>query len=59
MTFKSENLQELNSEFEIIFKCMTGATSDNGNFIMPLEEKLSYDDSVDRCESKGFSICCE
>ena len=56
MTFKSDIMEQFKNEFKIIFKCMTGATTDNGKFIMPLEEKLSYDDSFDRCESEGFSL---
>ena len=40
--------------FEIIFKCMSGSTTENGKFIMPLSEKLTYSDSSDRCDSKGF-----
>ena len=43
-------------EFKIVFKCMLGATAENGKFIMPLNEKMSYGDSSDRCESKGFAI---
>ena len=38
---------------------MSGATTENGKFIKPLQEKLTYGDSSDRCESKGFSINCD
>ena len=52
-------LQEFDTDFEIIFKCMSGATTENGKFIMPLKEKLSYDDSLGRCDSEGFAICLD
>ena len=39
---------------EIMFKCMSGFTTENGKFIMFLEEKLSYGNSFDRCDSFGF-----
>ena len=58
LTLKRFELISLN-EFKIIFKCMSGFTTANGKFIMPLKEKLSYDDSSNRCESEGFSICCD
>ena len=58
MTIKRFFLIAIN-EFKIIFKCMSGFTTANGKFIMPLKEKLSYDDSSNRCESEGFSICCD
>ena len=35
---------------------MLGETAENGKFIMPLNEKMSYGDSSARCESKGFAI---
>ena len=38
---------------------MSGTTTDNGKFIMPLKEKLSYDDSSGRCDSEGFAICLD
>lgn len=38
---------------------MSGGTTENGKFIKPLQEKLTYGDSSDRCESKGFSIYCD
>ena len=38
---------------------MSGATTENGKFIMPLKEKLSYDDSLGRCDSEGFAICLD
>ena len=40
--------------FEVIFKCMSGLTTKTGKFIMPLKEKLTYTDAVDRCDSSGF-----
>ena len=40
--------------YKIMFKCMSGFTTDNGKFIMPLHEKLPYYSSVDRCDSFGF-----
>ena len=52
-------MQDFNTDFEIIFKCMSGTTTDNGKFIMPLKEKLSYDDSSGRCDSEGFAICLD
>ena len=51
MTLKSRQ-QELG--FAIMFKCMSGFITDNGKYIMPLQEKLSYYNSVDRCNSFGF-----
>ena len=40
--------------FEVIFKCMSGLTTKTGKFIMPIKEKLTYTDAVDRCDSSGF-----
>ena len=40
--------------FEIMFKCMSGFTTDNGKFIMPLQEKFSYKNSFEHCDSLGF-----
>ena len=40
--------------FEIMFKCMSGFTTNNGKFIMPLQEKFSYKNSIDYCDSFGF-----
>ena len=37
-----------------MFKCMSGFTTEKGKFIMPLQEKLSYSSSFDRCDSLGF-----
>ena len=34
---------------------MIGFTTENGKFLMPLEEKFSYDDAVGRCDSFGFN----
>ena len=59
LTLKSIDLKNNINEFKIIFKCMSGFTSENGKFIMPIKEKLNYNDSFDRCESEGFSICCD
>ena len=60
MTLKSTDLHRFRDiDFKIIFKCMSGATTENGKFIKPLQEKLTYGDSSDRCESKGFSINCD
>ena len=52
-------MRDFDTDFEIIFKCMSGTTTDNGKFIMPLKEKLSYDDSSGRCDSEGFAICLD
>ena len=41
-------------EFEIWFKCMSGFTNENGKFIMPLQEKMSYKNSMNTCDSFGF-----
>ena len=35
-------------------KCMSGFTTDNGKFLMPLQEKFSYHDSFKHCDSHGF-----
>ena len=56
MTFQSGIWQNYDIDFEIKFKCMSGATTENGKFIMPLKEKLSYNDSSHRCNSEGFAI---
>ena len=42
-------------DFKIKFKCMSGFTRQNAKFIMPLQEKMSYDNSVDSCDSFGFT----
>ena len=39
-----------------MFKCMKGAVAENGKFIMPLSEKLTVKDSIERCESQGFTV---
>ena len=53
LSFKSDGLrEELN--FEIRFKCMSGLTTENAKFIMPLKEKMSYEKSFESCESFGF-----
>ena len=54
LILKSDDLHNGNG-FEIRFKCMSGFTTENGKFIMPLQEKNSYGNSVDQCESFGFS----
>ena len=59
MAFKSEIVQYFEPNFEIVFKCMSGATTKKGKFIMPLKEKLSYDDTVNVCDSEGFTICLD
>ena len=56
MTFRSGIWQYYDIDFEIMFKCMSGATTEDGKFIMPLKEKLSYNDSSHRCNSAGFAI---
>ena len=53
MIFQSEKLAH-GFGFEVMFKCMSGSTTKNGKFIMPLGEKLTYTDSVSRCDSWGF-----
>ena len=58
VTWKIRNLtlksREQEMGFAIMFKCMSGFITDNGKYIMPLQEKLSYYNSVDRCNSFGF-----
>ena len=39
-------------KFEVMFKCMSGFTTETGKFIMPFEEKLTYKDSMNRCDSR-------
>ena len=34
---------------------MSGFTTKNGKFMMPLEDKLTYTDSISRCDSLGFT----
>ena len=34
---------------------MSGFTTEVGKFIMPLEEKLSFENSFDRCDRFGFT----
>ena len=38
-------------KFEVMFKCMSGFTTETGKFIMPVKEKLTYKDSINRCDS--------
>ena len=35
---------------------MSGATTKNGKFVMPLSEKLTVADSIKRCERQGTII---
>ena len=56
LSFKSWDIFNGFAEFEIMFKCMSGFTTENGKYILPLEEKLSYDNSFDRCDRFGFTI---
>ena len=53
LSLKSWDL-DFGAGFEIMFKCMSGYTTNNGKFIMPLQEKLTYNNALDRCESFGF-----
>ena len=56
----------IGGDFEIIFKCMSGFTTSKGKFIMPLDKKMSHDDSIQRCNSFGITfysydkhkLCC-
>ena len=52
---KSWAIDDRKAEFEIRFKCMSGFTTENAKFIKPLQEKMSYDDSFDSCDSFGFT----
>ena len=56
LSFKSYDFLNGFADFEIMFKCMSGFTTENGKYILPLEEKLSYDNSFDRCDRFGFTI---
>ena len=53
LSLKSFFINEL--DFEIRFKCMSGFTTENAKFIMPLTKKMSYDDSFDICDRFGFT----
>ena len=55
LSLKSSDLKQADFKFEIMFKCLSGFTTENGKFIMPLKEKLSYEDSFDRCDRFGFT----
>ena len=61
VTWNSRNLSvksydlERGLDFEIMFKCMSGLTTENAKFIKPLKEKMSYDNSFDSCNSSGFT----
>ena len=48
-TFKSWELN-YGYGFEVVFKCMSGFTTETGKFIMPVKEKLTYIDSFNRCD---------
>ena len=54
-TLKSHDFHFGSGDFEIRFKCMSGFTTENAKFIMPLQNKMSYDDSFDSCDSFGFT----
>ena len=56
LSFKSYDVLYGYADFKIMFKCMSGFTTENGKYILPLEEKLSYDNSFDRCDRFGFTI---
>ena len=55
MSLKSYDIEFGKADFEIRFKCMSGFTTENAKFIMPLQEKMLYDDSFDSCDSFGFT----
>ena len=55
LSFKSDDILFGYADFEIRFKCMSGFTTENAKFIMPLEEKMSYDNAFDSCDSFGFT----
>ena len=55
LSLKSNSLESGMAKFEIMFKCMSGFTTEVGKFIMPLEEKLSFENSFDRCDRFGFT----
>lgn len=44
-----------NMWLEMWFKCMPGFTTDNAKFIMPIQEKMTYRSSFDRCDGFGFT----
>ena len=50
-TLKSSELNYGYGTFEVMFKCMSGFTSETGKFIMPVKDKLTYTDSMNRCDS--------
>ena len=55
LTPKRDQIDWSRRGFEIKFKCMKGVTTENGKFLMPLSEKLTHAESIDRCKSQGFS----
>ena len=55
LSSKSFDMERGQADFEIRFKCMSGFTTNNAKFIMPLQEKMSYRNSLDRCNSFGFT----
>ena len=42
--------------FELDLKCLSGQTTENGKFIMPFSEKMTYLDAINRCDGQGFII---
>ena len=40
--------------FELDLKCLSGQTTENGKFIMPFSEKMTYLDAINRCDGQGF-----
>ena len=56
MSFTSDQLHWAHGTygFKIMFKCLTGITSENGKFFISLKEKLTQTKSTDRCERTGF-----
>ena len=55
LSLKSLDLEYERADFEIRFKCMSGFTTEDAKFIMPLKQKMSYDKSFDSCDSFGFT----
>ena len=55
LSFKSRALSDGEADFKIMFKCMSGFTTENDKYILPLQEKLSYKHAFDRCDRFGFT----
>ena len=55
LALESNDLGDQLADFKIRFKCMSGFTTENAKFIMPLQEKMSYDNAFDSCDSFGFT----